>query len=514
MLAHLVFLVLSLALTLLFFVYGFNLFYLLSAAALYRSPLLPRVRRETPAVALHLPVYNEKYVMRRIVEACVRMAQAYGPERVRIVVIDDSDDDTVHEVDALVDEFSRKGICIQSLRRGTREGFKAGALQAALDQTTEDYIAIFDADFIPPADFLSRAVPHLEQDPQLAVVQSRWTHLNRDYNLLTRAIAIGIDVHFFIEQPGRQASGCFLNFNGSGGVLRRKALAEAGGWQADTLAEDLDISYRMQMLGYRVLYLRDLECPGEVPPTVPSFRMQQARWACGSLRTARKVLPEIISNKSLGPRRRLQAAIHLTNYIVHPLMLLSFLLACLAALSRADRVPILDAALFFPVGGREAALAAVGVLRTAIWAVLGSAIILCTVSAWVYPLVALRAQGMKLTRNLSALLVLFLLGCGISLSNTIEAGKALFTDRDWAFRRTPKYAIERKSGEWQHKSYQVALDAAWYLELALVLLGLLAVVDAIRYADYLVLPVLIPYSAAYAFVVWMTVRDSRPAGGR
>ncbi len=514
MLAHLVFLVLSLALTLLFFVYGFNLFYLLSAADRYRPPRLASGPPTTPAVAIHLPVYNEKYVMRRIVEACARMAQSYSPDRVRIVVIDDSDDDTAHEVDTLVDEFSRKGICIQSLRRGTREGFKAGALQAALESTTEDYIAIFDADFVPPADFLSRAVPHLVSDGQLAVVQSRWTHLNRDYNLLTRAIAIGIDVHFFIEQPGRYASGCFLNFNGSGGVLRRKALTDAGGWQADTLAEDLDISYRMQLLGYRVLYLRDLDCPGEVPPTVPSFRKQQARWACGSLRTARKLLPTILANESLGLRRRLQAAIHLTNYIVHPLMLFSFLLACLAALSRADRVPILDAAFFFPVGGRVAALAAVGALRTVIWGVLGSAILLCTVSAWVYPVVALRAQGLKMMRNLSALLVLFLLGCGISLSNTVEATKALFTDRDWAFQRTPKYAIERKIGGWQDKSYQVPLDAVWYMELALVVLGLFAMVDAVRYADYLILPVLLPYTAAFAYVVWMTVRESRSGGAR
>jgi hypothetical protein len=513
-LVHVILLILSVALTLLFFVYGFNLLYLLSAAVSYRPPSLPPGPLPTPPVAIHLPVYNEKYVIRRVVEACVRMARVYGADRVRIVIIDDSDDDTVAEVDALVDEFARQGIRIQALRRGTRQGFKAGALQAALEQTSEDYIAIFDADFVPPADFLTRTVPHLVQDEQLAVVQGRWTHLNRDYNLLTRAIAIGIDVHFFIEQPGRYAAGCFLNFNGSGGVLRRKALIDAGGWQADTLAEDLDASYRMQMHGYRVLYLKDLECPGEVPPTVPSFRKQQARWACGSLRTARKNLPALTADQSLGIKRRVESAIHLTNYLVHPLMFLSFSLACLAVLSRADRVPILDAALAFPLGGHAAALAEVGILRNAIWGAVGSVIILGTVSAWVYPVVALRAQGMKVTRNLPSLLVLFLLGCGISLGNTIEAGKALLTSRDWAFQRTPKYAIEHRNGDWRGKAYQVPMDAEWFMELALVVIGLIAIWDAARYADYLVLPILVSYTAAYAFVVWLTFRQSRQERGR
>ena len=166
----------------------------------------------------------------------------------------------------------------------------------------------------------------------MGIIQSRWTHTNREYNSLTKAIAIGIDVHFLIEQTGRYASGCFQNFNGSGGVLRKKALLEAGGWQADTLAEDLDVSYRIQLQGYRFLYINDLQSPGEIPPTVPSFKKQQGRWANGSLRTARKVLPTILSNRKLGLKKRVEAFIHLTGYMVHPLMFISFVLTFSATL--------------------------------------------------------------------------------------------------------------------------------------------------------------------------------------
>ncbi len=256
----------SLILTLLFFLYGFNHYFLLNASRKYKIPPLPTRSPILPTVSIQLPVYNERYVIRRLVSACAAMAEAYQIDKVKILVLDDSDDDTKLEVDKVVEEFQKKSFNIEVQRREDRSGFKAGALQAALRKTGEEYIAIFDADFIPPADFLLRTIPYFEHDERLGVVQSRWTHLNRDFNLLTKAISLGIDVHFFIEQTGRYASGCFQNFNGSGGVLRKKAVLEAGGWSADTLAEDLDLSYRMQICGYQVLYLRDLECPGEIPP--------------------------------------------------------------------------------------------------------------------------------------------------------------------------------------------------------------------------------------------------------
>jgi cellulose synthase/poly-beta-1,6-N-acetylglucosamine synthase-like glycosyltransferase len=508
-LTHVLILALSLLLTLLFFLYGFNLYYLLVSAARYRVPPLPRPMKARPRVAIHLPIYNERYVIRRIAAACARMAVAYGTDSVRILLLDDSDDETRGEIDALAAEYLDRGIHLEVLRRPTRQGFKAGALQAALARTDEEFIALFDADFVPPPDFLNRAIPHLVQDERLGVVQSRWAHVNRDFNFLTRAIALGIDVHFLVEQPGRFASGCFLNFNGSGGVFRRNALIEAGGWQADTLAEDLDVSYRIQPRGYRILYLQDLESPGEIPPTVPSFKKQQARWACGSLRTARKLLPGLLGDSKISHRNRLEAALHLTNYMIHPLMFASFLLACLAALLGVDTLRFIDSAGLFDSfrqaasGGASAAL-----LHNVIWVLLGSMILLSTVSAWIHPVVALRAQGMKVWRNLPSLVVLFLLGCGISLSNTIEAAKALLSNRNWAFKRTPKYALRPGDGEWRNKSYQVSLDSVWFLELGLVALGGIAMAFAASHMDLGALPILAPYTAAYAFVAWQTKRQS------
>ena len=252
-----VFLFFSIALTLLFFLYGFNHYYLLNAARRYKSPGVPlNSTGDKARVAIHLPVYNEKYVMHRLIASCTRIAEAYGIDRVRIVLIDNSDDETVEVIDQEVTDYQTRHFQIEVQRRASRRGYKAGALQAALDRTGEEFIAVFDADFIPPPDFLVRSMPYFLNDESLGIIQCRWTHTNRNYKILTGAIAIGIDVHFLIEQAGRYAAGCFQNFNGSGGILRTKALQQAGGWQSDTLAEDLDASYRIQIQGYRILYLR------------------------------------------------------------------------------------------------------------------------------------------------------------------------------------------------------------------------------------------------------------------
>jgi cellulose synthase/poly-beta-1,6-N-acetylglucosamine synthase-like glycosyltransferase len=323
MLLQSIFFSLSLLLTLLFFLYGFNHYYLLSAARRYKKPVLPDPLTPCPNVSIHLPIYNERYVIRRLITACAAMAEVYGDEKVNIKILDDSTDDTRQEVDRIVEEYSHTKLRVEVIRRADRTGFKAGALQAGLEQTTEEYIAIFDADFIPPPDFLLRTLPYFVNDDHVGIVQCRWTHLNRTYNPLTKAIAIGIDVHFLIEQTGRFAAGCYQNFNGSGGVLRKQAILEAGGWQADTLAEDLDLSYRLQSKGYGILFILDLPCPGEIPPTVPSFKKQQGRWACGSLRTARKLLPAILRDPGLSFKMKLQSLIHLTGYMLHPLMLFS-----------------------------------------------------------------------------------------------------------------------------------------------------------------------------------------------
>ena len=512
MFTQVVFLVFSLLVTLIFFIYGFNHYYLLGAARRYKSPKLPFVpSADRPAVAIHLPIFNEKYVVHRLITACARMAEAYTIDRVKIFVIDDSDDETAGIVDQVVADFRAQHFQIEVLRRGSRQGFKAGALQIALEKTAAEFIAIFDADFIPPPDFLVRSVPYFLEDERLGIIQSRWTHLNRDYNLLTGAIAVGIDVHFLIDQAGRYAAGCLQNFNGSGGILRRKALCEAGGWQSDTLAEDLDVSYRIQLEGYRVLYLRELHSPGEVPPTVPSFKKQQARWACGSLRTAKKLLPSLLASRDLGLKKRLEAFIHLTSYMVHPLMFASFILACLATFLGVDSFRLAD--IISPIrgafDGQSLSATASRAPQFLSWGLIGILIVLCTVAAWIPPLVALRAQSIPLSRKISSFIVLFLLGCGISLSNTIEAAKALFSNRDWAFKRTPKYAIQYSQEGWRDKRYQVSLDFVAILELVLVCLGAFAIGYAVWRSNYGVLLILVPFTAAYAFISTLTLLQSQ-----
>jgi cellulose synthase/poly-beta-1,6-N-acetylglucosamine synthase-like glycosyltransferase len=504
------FISLSLILSLFFFVYGFNHYYLLFASRRYRSPELVGFSGQKPRVCIHLPIYNEKYVIRRLLAACARSADEFGRDKVRILVIDDSDDDTVPAVDELTKIYLREGYRMEILRRGNRQGFKAGALQAALERTEEEYIAIFDADFIPPDDFLLRTLPHFLRDENLGIVQSRWTHVNRNYNSLTRAAAIGIDVHFLIEQTGRYAMGYFQNFNGSAGVLRRKALVEAGGWQADTLAEDLDVSYRIQLLGYRILYLKDLQSPGEVPPTVPSFKRQQARWACGSLRTAKKILPRLLTDRRIGLMKRLQALIHLTGYMVHPLMFFSYVLTFLAIFLGADSFRVAQFNQLFQYDRNLQTIAVnSGIfIQNLVWVAFGLMILICTSAVWVSPIVILKIQGFPIARNLSVLLVLFLLGFGVSVSNTLEAGKALFTNRNWAFQRTPKYALLFNKEKWIDKKYQVPINFLAYIELVFVCLGLLAIVDAIMHSNFGVLIILIPYTSAYAYVFFLTLLQS------
>ncbi len=509
---QIIFLVLSILLTFLFFIYGFNHYYLISAIHRYRTPKLqPSETDKRPYVSIQLPIYNERYVIRRLVEACALMVEQYGIDNAEIDILDDSTDDTIERVDEVVSEYRKKHYHINVQRRPDRSGYKAGALKIALQNTNAEFIAIFDADYVPRSDFLLRTVPYLLQDDKLAIVQSRWTHLNRYFNRVTSAVAIGIDVHFMIEQTGRFATKCFQNFNGSGGVLRRSALVEAGGWQADTLAEDLDASYRIQMKGYHILFLKDLTSPGEVPPTVPSFKKQQARWANGSLRTARKLLPSILPNPKIKLYQRLEAFIHLTGYMLHPMMFVSFLLASFGTIFEVDTF-LVHSHMLTPLGGAFAAFDpnTARELHNLTWGALDAMILFSMVAAWLSPIISLKLQNISIRKNLLGLLVLFLLGSGISVSNTVEAVKALLTNRQWEFKRTPKYANVRDKEGWRDRSYQVPLDFVFLLELASVCLGIIATIIAIMHAHYWVLAILIPYTTSYIFISFLTFQQSRP----
>ncbi len=515
MLIQWLFLALSLILTVIFFLYGFNQYFLLNSARSYRAPALPDCSAVKPTVSIQLPIYNERYVIRRLVTACTAMVEAYGKEKASILLLDDSDDDTIVEVDEVVREFTEKQFQIAVMRRGHRDGFKAGALQAALSETREEFIAIFDADFVPPSDFLGSTIPYFSQDECLGIVQGRWVHLNREFNLLTQSISHAIDVHFLIDQPGRYATGIFQNFNGSGGVLRKKAMVEAGGWQADTLAEDLDLSYRMQMLGYRILYLRDVLCPGEIPPTVPNFKQQQGRWACGTMKTAMKILPGLLRNREFGFKQRLQAFIHLTGYMIQPLMVISFLLSVLASFFGVTGFRLFQVTAPIPgsVTTFMAGASTITSLQNLAWFFLAPLIILCTLAPWISLLSTLRAQNLSLKQNLASLLVLLLLCFGISLSSMRGVGKALFTNRLWEWSRTPKYAQLRNKLDWRESRYQIPLDGLWMWELVFVIAGVWAIGNSLRHMNLTALLILVPFTLSYAFVLLFSVLQSRKAYG-
>ena len=318
----------SVVLSVLFFPYGLNFYLMIKKAQEYEVP-----RKKTDEkfpVTVQLPVFNERYVVERLLNACAKMADRYGRSIVQIQLLDDSTDETTQIASQAVDRLRDLGYDVMMIHRDLREGFKAGALENANNYAKYPFVAIFDADFVPPHDFLDRTMPYFS-DPQLSLVQCRWTHMNQDYNMVTRAVSIGYDGHHLVEQTGRTAAGYLLNFNGSAGVLRRKALEDAGGWQADTLAEDLDVSYRMQLKGWKALYLRDIECPAEIPPTIPSLKRQQSRWARGSIRTFRKLLSKILMDRGLSSGQKAEALVHLSYYSVHPLMFSAFVIALLAA---------------------------------------------------------------------------------------------------------------------------------------------------------------------------------------
>lgn len=515
MLFYMVIFVLSLFLTFLFFLYGSHLYYLIFAARKYRAPAVQGLQEFRPPVCIHLPIYNEKNVIIKVASACAAMAESYGRDKVRIMILDDSDDDTPQVVDRVVDEYRQENICIEVLRRKNRNEFKAGALQAAIDKTSEEFIAVFDADFIPPVDFLERTVPYLSENDHLGIVQSRWSFTNKNFNIITRAISHIIDVHFLVEQPGRYSKVCFQNFNGSGGVLRKRAILEAGGWQGDTLAEDLDLSYRMQLCGYQVLYLRDVLCPGEIPANVPSYKLQQSRWANGSLKVALKVLPVLLKDRRFSLRKRLMAFLHLTGYMIQPLMVFSFVLAILATVGGINNSQF-SYLRFFSTNGGGAGPDLTGTikfLQFLIWGCLTPLIALCTLAPWIALVSSLKIQKASIRKNLGDIVVLLLLSFGISLSILGGTFEALFTRKRRNWTRTPKLADLQDNQKSRRGKYYLPLDPIWIGEFLFVAAGLFACWISWHNGNISGLLILVPFTISYAFVLSASILNRRTIKG-
>src|SRR3990167_6179596 len=297
-------------------------FYYLTYLSIKRKEILSTANVGTPSVTIQLPIYNEKYVAKRLVDAVCMMD--YPKEKMKIMVLDDSDDETVDLLFDVVAKYKKQGFQIDHIRRGTRKGYKAGALKHAMQTTDTEFVAIFDADFIPPNWFLKRAIPHFSKS-NIGLVQCRWGHVNENYSAITQAQALSLDFHFLIEQKAKSNSNLFMNFNGTAGIWKCACIEDAGGWHTATLVEDLDLSYRAQMKGWKCVFLPDIVVNEELTVQMNGAKRQQFRWAKGSMQCAIKLLTDILLKRKIAIEAKLQAFVQLTRHIVFPLMLIQFL---------------------------------------------------------------------------------------------------------------------------------------------------------------------------------------------
>ncbi|HEY3175890.1 MAG TPA: glycosyltransferase [Candidatus Polarisedimenticolia bacterium] len=437
-----------------------------------------------PPVTVQLPIYNEYYVVERLIEAAC--ALRYPAGLIEIQLLDDSTDATSALAARLVASYRARGHDIHHIRRAGRDGYKAGALAGGLAASRGELIAIFDADFIPPVDFLETVVPRFagpDADPRLGMAQARWGHTNRDDSLLTRAQALLLDGHFVVEHGARDAAGRFLNFNGTAGVFRRRCIEEAGGWQADTLTEDLDLSYRAQLAGWRFEYLPQVVVPAELPVELNALKSQQHRWAKGSIQTAMKLLRRLLTSP-LPLAVRLEALAHLTNNAAYLLLaiLAVLIVPALAARGEAARVLLpLDLVLFLVGTGSFALFCAVAQHRTR--------------PDW--------------PRALLGLPSLMAIGIGLSLNNGLAVIEALCGRRS-EFHRTPKFGLEggdgrRDGAPWRRLAYRGPRSALVLLEGAFALYFAGAVAYAAQQRWYAALPFLVLFAGGFLFVTGLSV---------
>jgi cellulose synthase/poly-beta-1,6-N-acetylglucosamine synthase-like glycosyltransferase len=435
---------------------------------------------QEPVVTVQLPLYNEYYVAERIIEAVCSLE--YPKDKLEIQVLDDSTDETVDVVAKTVRHFQSLGYDIKHVRRTTRAGFKAGALKDGLETARGEFIAIFDADFVPNSSFLRRTLPYFFQDERMALVQTRWEHLNSDYSLLTRTQAMALDGHFVIEQAVRNRAGYFMNFNGTGGIWRKSAILDAGNWQSDTLTEDLDLSYRAQLRGWRFKYLDDFTSPAELPAEVNALKTQQFRWTKGAIETARKILPEVWKS-NIPLRVKIHSTFHLTNNIVFPFILLAGIL----------NVPLI---FIKQQGGHDLYFAMMSVF------------VLAFIGSFLFYMLSQKAVYPDWRRRL-LLFPLFMAGSmGFAVNNSRAVFEGLFRKRS-EFVRTPKYRIEDKKDSWLEKKYvPLKLDWSVLIEIALAVYCFFGVISSLYYLEIAAVPFQLLYCLGFSFVSVLSIKHA------
>ncbi len=428
-------------------------------------------RDDLPNVTTQIPVYNEFNVVERIMWAACSMDYPQGKHEIQI--LDDSDDETRTLIDAVAAKLADLGYDIKAIRRNSRRGFKAGALAEGTKRAKGELIAIFDADFVPPEDYLLKTVPFFLADEKTGLVQARWGHLNYRKSLLTRAQSIGIDGHFLVEQSARNWGGLYMNFNGTAGMWRKQAIEDGGGWQWDTLTEDMDLSYRVQFAGWETVYLPDVVVPAEIPENVCAFKIQQFRWAKGSIQTALKLLPGLFASE-VPLFKKVEAFFHLTHYVVHPLM--AFLaVSTLPILSLIDRG-----------------------LGPVMFAFIASILVLTMTAPSLLYLVSQRSGYSDWLSRIVYLPFLVIIGTGIALSNSRAVFEAVIGRRS-GFVRTPK------KGHREIKSYRVKLPGSAFAEIALGLYCLFSFWRFLTVGQSLIGPFLAVYASGFLFVGFLTL---------
>jgi cellulose synthase/poly-beta-1,6-N-acetylglucosamine synthase-like glycosyltransferase len=463
--------------------YGLHRYWLVYDYFAYAKnvPPPPPPVKQWPRVSIQLPIFNERYVIERLVEAVSKFD--YPPELLDVQVLDDSTDETQEVARDCVERFAANGMPVVYIHRTNREGYKAGALENGLKSSKGEFVAIFDADFLPEPDFLRHTIPYFmnpEGGEKIGMVQTRWTYLNSDYSLLTNVETILLDGHFVVEHGGRSRRGTFFNFNGTAGVWRRAAIDAAGGWEHDTLTEDTDLSYRSQLKGWKFLYLPHVECASELPVDMNGFKAQQARWAKGLMQTAKKILPKVL--KSDAPWHvKTEAFFHLTANISYPLMVLLSTMLLPAMIVRFYQgwfqMLVIDLPLF-----------------------LAST---CSISS--FYLVSQRELHPKTwKRTFFYMPFVMATGIGISVRNAQAVLEAIVGKKS-EFARTPKFKIEGKQGTFAKKSYR---NKAGWMPYAEILLGLyfaMTIVYAVLNENYATVPFLLLFVWGYLYTGFMSL---------
>jgi cellulose synthase/poly-beta-1,6-N-acetylglucosamine synthase-like glycosyltransferase len=455
-------------------------------AAKWDEPDSRFAEADLPFVTIQLPIYNEQFVIGRLIDACSRLD--YPRDRFEIQLLDDSTDETVEVARRVAEGYAAgyNGLPPQPIfyiHRENRYGYKAGALDAGLATARGEFVAIFDADFVPPKDWVRKVIHHFA-DPGIGMVQTRWTHLNRNYSFLTQVEAILLDGHFVLEHGGRSRAGVFFNFNGTAGMWRREVIAAAGGWQHDTLTEDTDLSYRAQLTGTKFKYLQDVECPAELPIEMTAFKTQQARWAKGLIQTGIKILPRVL--KSDAPfHTKLEAWYHLTANISYPLMIVLSTLLMPAMIIRSYQGWMQMMLIDFPL------------------------FMASTMSVSSFYLVSQKElYPDRWHRTFLYLPWLMALGVGLTITNTVAVMEALFGVKS-AFARTPKFNVRKKGQKNQAQKYRKRLGIVPWIELGIGCYFAFTVWYAVTSENYFTVPFLLLFVFGYWYTGMLSLLQGR-----